>query len=587
MLSHHAHRTAVATKTDRRHKSRYGLTLVEMMVSVVLTLLVVFALVRVFESLGNSVTDGRATIELSGQLRSAAQTLRDDLRGLTVTTLPPRAPDQGEGYLELIDGPSTDSQHFVQLAPGGIPDQVQMVRLSDASQNFIDQSIPADGYLDGNADAYDTSVGDVDDVLAFTTRSESQPFTGVITDPRIQFKHVGGSLIPDPRAPTLILESTEAEVVWWLQVERNLATDGTQTPVVELLQGMSLTEQIANATTNLGNGNEAQRVLTAQRYPNFTDATLGTPVRSLHRRALLVRPDLDLSAVVLNGVDELAAFLSNNDISVRVLRQGNTNVYHVAANTLADLSIRQNRSCRPIKYWEGLASRDFPRTTRFSDQRSSEMLDAQSFLLRHVAMKDMVLDVNKDGTPDAVMLRKNKDVVLTDALGFDIQVWDPQALKRVATDGTVVLPSDPSYVNAPIEGTRGAYVDLGFAVQPKQMSNLPLQYHGLFGGFPNKKSGLPIVVGTNTGDSQGTATYCTWSSQYEHDGIDQDKDGVVDQGTNCLDDNGFFGPDDPSEVETIAPYPHPLRGLKVSLRTMDSGTRQVRQTSVIHDFLPE
>ena len=35
------------------------------------------ALVRVFEMLGDNVTDGRATIEMSGNLRAAAQLLRE------------------------------------------------------------------------------------------------------------------------------------------------------------------------------------------------------------------------------------------------------------------------------------------------------------------------------------------------------------------------------------------------------------------------------------------------------------------------------------------------------------------------------
>ena len=75
-----------------RINNRRGFTLVEMMISVALSLMVVFAVVRVFETLGNSVTDGRATIELSGSLRTAAQLLQDDLNGVTVTSLPPRSP---------------------------------------------------------------------------------------------------------------------------------------------------------------------------------------------------------------------------------------------------------------------------------------------------------------------------------------------------------------------------------------------------------------------------------------------------------------------------------------------------------------
>ena len=93
----------------------------------------------------------------------------------------------------------------------------------------------------------------------------------------------------------------------------------------------------------------------------------------------------------------------------------------------------------------------------------------------------------------------------------------------------------------------------------------------------------------------GTATYDTWPFHYEHDGVDQ-QDGAVaggtaDEGTNGLDDlvNGARtnGVDDVGERETSPPYPFPLRGLKVTIRMIESDTRQVRQVSVVADFVPE
>lgn len=577
---------AMTIRTPTFRRNRRGLTLVEMMVSVVLTLMVVFALVRVFALLGDNVTAGRATIEMSGSLRNAAQMLREDLEGLTVTTLPPRSPEQNEGYIELTDGPSTDSQHFVQPTSG----DAQMVSL--APERAQDQGVELidadnDGYVDSNA--YDTSVGDVDDILAFTSRRTQHPFTGTISDGRIRRRlgstdGVGPVLIPQLLAPTQILESPNAEIIWWLQVERNLATSDLQT-----LQSLSAAEQIAIATSAVGSPgitDEAARILTAQRYPNFTSATLGTPVRSLHRRVLLIRPDLDLSSVVLNDVNELAEFLSNNDISVRVIRQ-DSGQFRVEANSLGDLTIRRNRAYRSIDLLEDNPLRHSPSSSHISAQRSGEMLNANSLILRHGAMKDMVVPhLYADGTNERViMLRRGKDVVLSDALAFDVQVWDPQAIVKVLNDGTAVSPNDPSYTASVVQtpyGSTGAYVDLGFAVRPKRMSPLPTgptSYRGRFGGVPHTKSQLWNNL---------NATYCTWSDHYEFDGWDQDNDDVVDEGRNGIDEAPHeFGVDDPSELETSPPYPHPLRGLKVTMRIMDSGTRQVRQSSVITDFLPE
>ena len=79
---------------------------------------------------------------------------------------------------------------------------------------------------------------------------------------------------------------------------------------------------------------------------------------------------------------------------------------------------------------------------------------------------------------------------------------------------------------------------------------------------------------------------------YEHDGIDQDGNGIIDQGTNGFDDvnaNGVNanGVDDVGERETSPPYPAALRGIQVRLRIIDRDSRQVRQMTVSSDFIPE
>jgi len=108
----------------------------------------------------------------------------------------------------------------------------------------------------------------------------------------------------------------------------------------------------------------------------------------------------------------------------------------------------------------------------------------------------------------------------------------------------------------------------------------PLDSH--FSGRPMIASGLTALTNNVT-----VHTYDTWSLYYERDGVDQDGDGVVDQGFDGVDNDGANGVDDPGEYETSAPYPVPLRGIEASIRMMEFNTRQVRQVSVVSDFLPE
>jgi hypothetical protein len=61
----------------------------------------------------------------------------------------------------------------------------------------------------------------------------------------------------------------------------------------------------------------------------------------------------------------------------------------------------------------------------------------------------------------------------------------------------------------------------------------------------------------------------------------------VDEGTDGLDNDGTNGVDDTGERETLPPYAYPIRGIKVSIRLIEKGTKQVHQTSIVHSFVPE
>jgi len=121
-----------------RHRRRAGFTLIEMMIVVVLALVLMLGMSQLYQMIGESVNEGRAMVELSGQVRQVANRLDSELRGVTVSLKPEAQTEAGEGYFEYIEGPGRDPNS----APGS------------------GQSL----------------VGDVDDVIAATVRSKGEPF---------------------------------------------------------------------------------------------------------------------------------------------------------------------------------------------------------------------------------------------------------------------------------------------------------------------------------------------------------------------------------------------------------------------------
>ncbi len=133
-----------------------------------------------------------------------------------------------------------------------------------------------------------------------------------------------------------------------------------------------------------------------------------------------------------------------------------------------------------------------------------------------------------------------EDVLLTNVISFDVRVFDPQS------------PADSAYV---------------------QLSGSPSATSTLLRAADNR--------------SRLSSTYDTWSLHYEFNGLDEDNDGVIDDGTDGLDNNNNGVPDDPAEYETSPPYPVPLRGIEVRIRCYEPSSREVRQMTVRHSFVPK
>ncbi len=190
------------------------------------------------------------------------------------------------------------------------------------------------------------------------------------------------------------------------------------------------------------------------------------------------------------------------------------------------------------------------------------------------------------------------------------------------TDDLIVSPNDPGYVAAlaspPVTPSEpvatGEYVDINWG--SKVLAHLPSpvvtqsivsQLSGVTSsGFPSAsvyKSGQALYDGTIWRIRQ--PTYDTWTTQFEGDGMLQgtlagwsgviriDTSGsvppgyVIDAGTDGIDNNAASGVDDLSEQETSAPFPVPLRGIKISVRLEDPAARHFNQMSVSKEFVTQ
>ena len=575
------HQTHMLRTTSKNRASRpapRAITLVEMLISMAVTLIMMAAVVNLFANIGAGVKKRNASMELGGQLRMARSRLFKDLAGAT-SSARPKLPsdDHDDGYLEIIEGQWSDKN------PSALIDGVAANGELDYATSIVPSSNlkPAGDVTDGGG------LGDYDDILALTVRSESEPFVGR----RVTWNGA--------RWIVSTIESDLAEIIWF---------------AVE----------------------------------NPADGSNGEPgMRTVYRRVLLIAPWVEeLPPYVRTSppgdpdnkieLDQICHQLS--DISFR--REGDLRV----PNTLADLTKRENRFGHERFFGsfphelELNAIRNNPATPRnnFPEDNGTSRPVMQPFGLPfewdpsdaiNTATQIPTIPPGETFPPGEVTRgddRKGEDVMLNDVLAFDLRVYDAEA-QIVEVAGITTEPSDAGWryqpVKFPVVG-RGAYVDINYWSQydiyinaigaigsdATQVTNNPPAIHPeptFFSGVASPKSQLATALST---------VYDTWPYHYESDGINQDEDYInnnpipanenIDEGTNGLDDPdptifgdpkqvnlpqdfALHGVDDPNERETAPPYDVPLRGLQVKLRIYDRDSRQIREATVTRNFVPQ
>jgi len=479
-----------------------GMTLVEMLVAMAASLMLMAAVAQVFGAFSGAMSNSRAILETDGRLRNVARRLRDDLRGVTVQLLPPRNPEQGEGYFEVIEGPLGDSS-------GALGEDLD-------GDNAIDSGEDVNG--NGILDVPDVAATDIDDVLLFTTRSTGTPFIGR-----------GPTNSSNAANLTDMFESPVAEVAWFARPTVPATTPATYTLYRKQLLVMGYVG--VDPFYSAPGGDNA---LDFDAYDGNTGGYDG---------------DFDGDG---NDGEWSEYFNAPCDISVR--RERDT----LYPNTLADLTRRENR----FMHNRGGVTDGTPFPFPFVDHTIASTSSAVETL--PTALEGLVFDSTSQ--------RQGEDIVLTNVLAFDVRVFDPAAPVRNSGNGTAVVPGDPGFTTGTDAGS-GCYVDLGHGVTANSLIT------------PNPLFSASTGTVGGSGDTL-TRTYCTWSTHYEANGIDDDGDGLVDQGTDGLDDNGNGLIDDADEQETAPPYPYPLRGIEVRIRVYEPTSRQVRQVTVRQTFVP-
>ncbi|MEZ6068984.1 MAG: hypothetical protein R3C10_01680 [Pirellulales bacterium] len=630
-----------------------GFTLVEVLAATALALLMMATVVSMFAVIGDNVSESRAAVEMNERLRQTQLTLQKDLEGVTGGDVAPsRDPEAGDGSFEIIEGPV--GPVIAPYEVGYMPDGTEMPAAVTADSLDSSAEFTPDYIINGIDYRPDTTVGDFDDVIMFTTRSSGEPFVGRA----------------DTRwAPSATIESNVAEVCWFLR--------GTTLYRRQLLVVPSLQRALEAQLSSLSDADLTTFLANFYFYNDLSVHMEGGPLDHRANEAKPLRPTL-----VLNTL---------GDLTKRENRYGHQPfAYPHDPRFWSVLSMPTLRDCcsglTPGGYvWP------FPYVPAGDFDEIQHDLGGGSFPLPRtiVAPKDLLTgkiggtggsdrevwhvlfndpqntgnvyvpygrDLWSENNPALAALLANPkyvnnsyrisdDVILTNVISFDVEVWDPGApiYERPNDSGVnvAVVPGDPLYAQAVLDdmGDRdgnnrpngnlgpvsfGAFVDLNYMARLPRASGLEafgvtfrdphyapptlpqpaprpqFQHAGERNSFlrGTRPTSDPIV---NFEDLKASV-YDTWSTHYEHDGLNQDATeghvgaNIIDQQTNGLDEpitevppsSGTYvranGADDVTEREAPPPYDAPVEAVRIKIRVFEPDSEQIREVTVVQNY---
>jgi type II secretory pathway pseudopilin PulG len=558
-------------KPSGRTARQSAFTLVEVLVATAITLLLMAGIVTLFAAVSESVSRGQAMMETGDRLRATQHRVQTDLKYLTAPMQPWLDPRENGGHTTIVESPEPYDANYPAVT--GIEPQ--------NSEN---------GGLD-------STVGDRD-MLMFTARSYGEPFVGRWD--------VGGAI-----------QSQVAEICWFMRgttlYRRVLLVVPERTIPTAWYNGLyyyadvSAHQEGGPTEPNLGWGNAANDV---RLVPN----SLGDLTKRENRYGHWPR------YVDPNNPNNTP--LQGFPHDVRIWGQGQFG--QLGLPTLREssgLNDAGNPWPFPLFPTNGTGAPTNPTATIAPVTQNDFWVTPYPWANVDGEMGTLSDYVDAAGVGNRPAERVAEDVILNNVLSFDVKVWDPYAPVLLDAANQVLEPGDPGYRLAlqPIAGAiqtwvnggrqpnamppqilrLGAYVDLYYT------RGIPAaEYISSFSHAGDLRSGLRAGVNM-------PAIWDTYPSHYEHDGVDQDGDGLVDEGTDGLNndpsvnrtlnkasgamvvENGLPNPpgingsvDDDQERETAPPYDAPIRSIQIKVRVFERDSRQIREVTVTQDFVP-
>lgn len=526
------------TRSAGRSNSRRALTLVEVLIALAITLLILLSMTQAFTVASREIGVGRNRLLVAERIRDAADLVRLDLERLSLNVRPTYSSTEGKGYLEIVDRPYRD-------------------------MTFMDSS--------------SSLLGDIDDILMFTAISPDRPFKG--------------------RFDGRIIESTEAEIIYFT---RNVDSNGSG--VIDY----------------------------------------GDQIR-LYRRVLLIRPDLTplvsgalaSDNVVYRSVFRFDEFVNNNGLDPALL----THTPYAKFLQFNDVSLCRDFDNPVITFTPeppaavpppmpryrcnslGTLSHPKNRTAHLNTTglvMGNGRLELAGFphpvLANYTPAQRMANTVLDDLIMFGTMA--SSDVVMENTVAFDVKVFDP-TVPVYRYSGLPMMPHDNGYgamiASGSVPDGFGCYVDLG-GMEYRTINGTPaghgsgpvLMVPGVshhfshwrtrlvapqYQSFRNEEPGSAywLTIMSMYDGVAGGPTYATWTRDFERDGIDNDEDTLIDEGSDGVPIAGNAVPGLRNDRDSAPPYLQPITSVQVTLRAASynadrqqiRGSDQVMQAEVV------
>lgn len=513
---------------------RHGLTLVEVLIALAITLLILLSMTQAFTVASRDIGIGRNRLLVAERVRNAGDLIRADFEKLSLNVGRVVAGAEGAGYLEIVDGPYRD-------------------------QTLLNTS--------------SSLVGDMDDVLMFTAISNGQPFSG--------------------RFDGRVVESHEAEIIYFTRwVDSNLsgARDfGDQirlyrrvllvrpdlTNMVETTDGtVNVIKRSIDAFDSYVLANNLDPVAMARspyaKYLQFNDVSL---CRNEDAPVVALQPPLSIS---------IPRFRCN---SLGTLSHPKNRTAHLGTTG----NILGNGRLEVFGFPHPVLAQDAVVTPAI---RLHNVTTADLVLLGTMAGSDVVME-NVIGfdvkvfDPTVAVLQYAGQPVLPQDPGYDVAVTNPGDFPPQGFGAYVDLGAfEFRGVNGELVITNPISTATPLAFGHWRRRLVDPAYAPFIAEQP--RAGYWDALMTSYETFAGGPTYSTWTTAFESDGVDTDGDGFIDEGADGIPQgNAVSGIR--NDRDSAPPYSHPVKSVQITLRAASydadrqqiRGSDQVMQTQIV------